>query len=297
LRVQHLLQGVMASLLLPLAAAAHEDVATLTLLEGQATLIRGTHGYVPAEGIKLKHADILHTGKNGLLQLETDDGAVVELGPGTRYLADLPGARGHAGQQVALGGWIKFTVPKRQDAAPYRLDTPHLSLLVGTGISVVQILAAESSIFMESGEGTVLEPSGRAAVQVTVRPGRFYVRKVGQKGTLAERPSQAFIEAMPTAFRDTLPRRLAKFKGREVSPRPGPEFTYADVEGWLKGDREVRRVLVPIWRAKADDPSFHAALVANMRFHWEWDPILFPEKYKPKEEQESTGPPARQAGQ
>ena len=29
--------------------------------------------------------------------------------------------------------------------------------------------------------------------------------------------------------------------------------------------------------------TFREALIANMRFHWEWDRILFPEKYAPKE--------------
>ena len=33
---------------------------------------------------------------------------------------------------------------------------------------------------------------------------------------------------------------------------------------------------------KAHDPAFRQALVANLRSHPEWDPILFPEKYKPK---------------
>jgi hypothetical protein len=43
---------------------------------------------------------------------------------------------------------------------------------------------------------------------------------------------------------------------------------------------------------KADDPAFRQALIANLRFHFEWDPILFPEKYKPKE----PPPEAPQAG-
>lgn len=291
MRIKHLVRGLVASLLLPLGASANEDVATLTLLEGQATLVRGTRGYVPAEGIKLKHADILHTGKNGLAQIEFDDGAVIELGADTRYLADLPGARSSppvVGPHYLLSGWLKLTVPKRQEAAQYRLDTPLFSLLVGAGVSVVHILPAEGSLFMESGEATILEPAGRTVARVAVRPGRFYTRKNGQKGASSEHLPAPFVDAMPRAFRDTLPRRLAKFKGRDVAPRPGPDFTYADVEGWLKSDREVRQVLVPLWRAKADDPAFRAGLVANMRYHWEWDPIVFPEKYKPKEEQESS---------
>ena len=35
-------------------------------------------------------------------------------------------------------------------------------------------------------------------------------------------------------------------------------------------------------RARAQDPEFRKALIANMRFHPEWDRILFPEKYLPK---------------
>jgi hypothetical protein len=35
-------------------------------------------------------------------------------------------------------------------------------------------------------------------------------------------------------------------------------------------------------RARAHDPEFRKAVIANMRFHPEWDPIIFPEKYLPK---------------
>ncbi len=255
------------------------------------SLIREARAYVPVEGIKLGRADILHTGKNGLAQIEFDDGAVIELGADTRYLADLPGSRGSppiVGPHYLLAGWLKLTVPKRQDPAQYRLDTPLVSLLLGEGVSVVHMTPAEGSLYMESGEGTILEPAGRTAARAAVRPGRFYARRNGQKGAISERLPPPFVESMPRAFRDTLPMRLAKFKGRDIAPKPGPDFTYADVEGWLKSDREIRQVLVPLWRAKAADPAFRAGLVANMRYHWEWDPIVFPEKYEPKKEEESS---------
>lgn len=137
--MKHRIRAAVAFSLLPPAVAAHEDVATLTLLEGQVTLVRGPRGCVPAEGIQLMHAD-------------------------------------------------------------------------------------------------------------------------------------------------ALPARRAKFEGRDLAPKPGPEYTYEDVEGWLKTGREVRRVRVPLMRSRASAPDFRASVVANLRAHPEWDPILFPEKYLPEEE-------------
>jgi hypothetical protein len=49
------------------------------------------------------------------------------------------------------------------------------------------------------------------------------------------------------------------------------------------------------WRRNARDPAFRAALVANLASHPEWDPILFPEKYKPKDPPPRPDPSARAA--
>ncbi|MCZ7564430.1 MAG: FecR family protein [Burkholderiales bacterium] len=259
-------------------------MATLTLVEGQVALVRGPRGYVPAEGVKLKHADIVHTGQSGFVQIEFDDGTALELGAGTRFLAHIPGVVSRPpvwGPHFVLSGWAKLSVPKRKQAQTYRIDSPHFDLLLATGVAVLRVGASEAAVFVESGEAIVLEPG--SAAQVAVGSGRYYSRQAGQKGVLAGRPTGQFIKTMPPAFRDTLPTRLAKFKGRDVAPKPGPDYAYADVEGWLKTEREVRRALVPLMRAKAGDPDFRAELVKNLRHHGEWDPILFPEKYRPKD--------------
>jgi hypothetical protein len=67
-----------------------------------------------------------------------------------------------------------------------------------------------------------------------------------------------------------------------VAPKAAPDFSYADVEPWLKAEPALRKPLVQRWRAKAREPAFRAALVSNLKAHPEWDPILFPEKYLPK---------------
>jgi hypothetical protein len=69
----------------------------------------------------------------------------------------------------------------------------------------------------------------------------------------------------------------------QVRPKDAGDFAYADVEPWLKAEPSVRRPLMQRWRAKAREPAFRSALVSNLSSHPEWDPILFPEKYKPKE--------------
>jgi hypothetical protein len=53
--------AVAVALAFPLAAAAHEFVATVTLAEGQSVLIDGAHRYVSPTGVRLRHADNLQT--------------------------------------------------------------------------------------------------------------------------------------------------------------------------------------------------------------------------------------------
>jgi hypothetical protein len=87
---------------------------------------------------------------------------------------------------------------------------------------------------------------------------------------------------MPKPYVDNLPPRLAKYKDREVAPRAIGDLAYADVELWLKAPPEIRRPVMQRFIPKAHDLAFRQALIANLRSHPEWDPILFPEKYKPK---------------
>ena len=76
---------------------------------------------------------------------------------------------------------------------------------------------------------------------------------------------------------------LPSFKDRPVQAKDAPAFGYTDVQSWLQAEPSVRRPLMQRWRAKAREPAFRTALIANLAAHPEWDPILFPEKYKPKE--------------
>ncbi len=72
--------GLATCLLFPLALLAAEPAATVTLLDGGATVIRGTARYALAEGVRIAAGDIVETGDEGIAIIEFPDG--VELGLG-----------------------------------------------------------------------------------------------------------------------------------------------------------------------------------------------------------------------
>ncbi|MBI3919703.1 MAG: hypothetical protein HY322_22165 [Betaproteobacteria bacterium] len=277
-------------LALPPVALA-QPTAIITILEGKGSLLRGTTRYVLAEGVRLAPGDIVQTSDKAFARIEFADGSIADLGASARLLtatARRAAKSGSMGEHFLLAGFMKLSAGK-QATAGYRYATPHFSVTTAEGVAVMQIAAAEAAVFVESGEARLTEsvPKGAGALQ-RLRGGEFYTRKSGQKSAVAPRPSQAFIGALPRAFLDTIPSRLARFKDREVAPKRAEEIAYAEVEAWLKTNRDVRRPLVQRWRSRANDPAFRGALIVNLKNHPEWDPILFPEKYKPKENKSAT---------
>jgi hypothetical protein len=260
----------------------------VTLLEGQAVLLRSTGRFALAEGVRVHTGDVLHVEDKGLLQLGFADGTKLSIGPQARlHVAELaapgPGARSAPLRDFyLLQGWSKLALAP--PAARLRLTTPLLGLLSGDAIVVLQVEGAQGSLFVEKGEVRLAEGFVKAtpASPVTLRAGQFYSRRAKQKGTPQPRPAAAFVAAMPRPYQDNLPERRAKYPERDVVPRRLGELAYADVEPWLKGPPELRRPMMQRLRSRANEPEFRKALIANMRFHPEWDRVLFPDKYKPK---------------
>jgi hypothetical protein len=283
----------LAILASPLAAAAADPVTIVTLLEGPATLVRGVARHTLAEGVRLQSGDILEVGEKGLAQMEFTGGAALALGPKTRALASsLPRGKQAAADFYVTQGELKLAAVKA--GARQRIATPEFTLLGTEGIVVMVLDGAGGSLFVESGEARVLgrHATGEAAAPLRLTSGEFYTVKAGQKAVVAPRPSPAFIGALPKVFLDPLPSRMARTKDRQVQPRRLEAVSYAEVETWLKAPLPVRRPMLARFQPRADDPAFRAALVANLRFHPEWDPVLFPEKYLPKEPEAARGAPA-----
>lgn len=284
-----------ACLAAPPGGLAAELPATVTLLEGPAVVLRGTTRYALAEGVRLESGDIVEVGDKSFAQVEFVDGLILNLGPGARLYAAALASRaaksGGISELYLMRGWAKFVNGKA--AAPFRLSTPVFGIATAGVIGVVQIGTAEGAMFVETGEARVAEGFVKAVPSsaVRLRGGEFYTRRAEQRGAIQPRPSSAFVSAMPRPYMDNLPARAARWKDREIQPRPLGELEYGDVEMWLKAPPEIRKVVMRAFIPKAHNAAFRSALIANLKFHLEWDPILFPEKYKPKPPPEPPPPP------
>lgn len=281
-------------LLAPVGATAAERIGVVTLLEGPASVVRGTVRYVLAEGVRFRPGDVLEVGEKGLAEIEFSDGAALAVGPGTSLLA-VESGRGRiaAGDYYVVRGALKLSRVKQGDT--FRFVTPLFVLQPVEGSVVLVPGAAAGAAFVETGESRIAEPAakGSASAPLPIKSGQFYTRKAEQKAAVAARPSPEFIAALPKIFLDPLPSRMARYKDHEVQPKRVEDVSYADVQQWLQAPADIRRPLMPRFRPRVSDPAFRAGLVANLKLHPEWDPILFPEKYERKDP--VTGLPLRAA--
>jgi len=276
----------LAAALLGACASAFAQTATLTLAEGSVELIRGATLYTATQGVRLGDGDILSIDPKGQAQVEFQDGAILNLSQGARAMLTTiaSGARGQS-EIALLSGWAKFTQKKSGKGTQYRYLTPRVEINAGEATAVLNTGDGSTDIYVESGAVRFSE-IGRKGVQRIARDakgGEFIVRRGEQPATVGSRPSAEFIKNMPRHFRDDLPALLDRFKNRRSEPKRDHEVTYAEVEAWLKAGSAIRRNLVKRFEIRSKDSEFRRKLIENLREHPEWDKVLFPEKYAPKD--------------
>lgn len=235
---------VVASLCLWFPLAAGAAASTVTIAEGKNAILSGAAAYVPAAGVRLNPCDIVRTGPQGLVQVESEDGSQIVLGPDTTLVFDLPiGGYSVIGPHFLIAGWVKITVPKREKAPPYRIDTSHFDLSTDAGVAVLRAAADGAEFYVEQGNAAAQVGS---STRVAVATGRTYSHKSGQgRGTLSERAKPTFVDGMPRAFRDTLPSLLAQMKAG-VQARPASDFSASDAREWLKAAPELRACVASV---------------------------------------------------
>jgi len=272
-----------AALLICVSASAFgQAVGMLTVAEGGVVLVRGSATYTAGQGVALQNGDMLAPGPKGQVQIEFEDGAILNLTRGSR--AWLLGPQSPGGEiGVALQpGWAKFTWTKAAKGRPYRYIMPLASLSAARATGVLRIGEGSSEAFIESGAARLVELSraGSPAAGRDVKAGEFAVRSPAQALAVSPRPSAEFIKAMPGYFRDDLPVFMSRARSAKSEPTREHEATYAEVEPWLKAPTPIRKHLVERFRSRAKDPQFRGKLIENLAAHPEWDRVLFPEKYE-----------------
>ena len=252
----------------------------MTLLEGSLRMIRGTMVLRAGEGVRLHQGDIVESSGGGFAQLELAGGSIVALGPSTRVFFLGRGTK-TAAELVVLSGWLKGETGP--NAGAYCFASPQLAATTRGGVVVLQASSEQADLFVESGTAGIskVSPQGYLANPEGAKAGQFFSRRGGKNVATNSRPDQAFIDAMPRSFRDTLPPRVSKFS-RPVDPKPDHEVTYAEIQPWLTMAQSWRRGFVERFQPRLRDAEFRRELDAHVRDYPEWDPILHPEKYEPK---------------
>jgi len=233
---------IIAALVVPLSSPARDVAPVITIADGGGTIYAAAGGgYRPAAGVRLHTCDIVRTGQQGLVQVEYPDGSKIALGPDSRMVFDVPrGGEPAVGPHFLISGWVKVAVPKREKAPPYRIDTPLFDLITDAGVAALRVGGDEGEFFVEQGAAVALVP---APGRVAVGTGRSFLRKGGDRGTVSAGVRHPFVEAMPRAFRDTLPALLGQLKAADVQPRPSPDYRPGDADEWLKSEPELRSCL------------------------------------------------------
>jgi hypothetical protein len=277
-RLRNLLAAVLGAC--ALSAEAAPRMPLVTMLDGEATLLRDGTRFALAEGVRLQAGDLLATGPaTRLLRVEFPGGPGVAFGPDSRAML-MPnlGADGlHAGVYL-LSGWLKLAAPAGVSGA-IRSPVADCETTGGTLVLAVQGDAAQA--FAESGPSRV-QPRAPDLPSQALKSGEMLTLPAGgARPALARGAPPAFVQAMPRSFMDSLPSR-ASVMSVDVGPRRLGAMSYADAQPWINAEPSLRQVFAVRWRRLAAEPQFRAGLVAGLKSHPEWKPILYPPPAPPR---------------
>ncbi|MFO1270260.1 MAG: hypothetical protein U1F50_01015 [Rubrivivax sp.] len=263
-----------------LAAAAGPAFGIVTIADGELTLLRDTERFAGAEGLRVRADDIVVTGeKTRLVRIELADGKVLDLGPATQVMLQ-PRALARDPERPATAylaaGWLKLAAPANQ-TAPAVLAGPRLDA-VGVGGTVIAHAAPDLAwLFVESGVAeAVLHADGHRAAPQAMRDADSLLQRGAAAPESGRLPPAEMLAQMPRPFTDTLPRRAARLADQAFDAAKGSPASYADVAPWLNGEPALRGAFVHRFTPRSREGAFRASLVAELRLHPEWRPVLFP---------------------
>ncbi len=265
------------------AALAAEPTGIVTILEGEATLIRGAAKYAAAPGVRVQADDLIETGKSTFARVEFPNQGIVDLGPSTRAQLNRPSLRraDHAGFYL-LTGWLKITAGEMATGAKAAVASPVFEAFNLAGKTVMHVEGDGAAVFAEDGALRLVDRRQRAGAPLSIKSGDFVALHASEPVRTDRRPSKDFLAALPRPFEDTLPSLLAKYESHSVAPKPLGTFRYAEVEAWLDAEPMIRRGFVQEWMSKADEPAFRERLEVGLPRHPEWERVLYPERFEPK---------------
>jgi hypothetical protein len=271
------------------AWAGASGTALITILEGQAQVIRGSAIGPASLGLALQEGDIVQTLPGAsFVRVEFPDQVILDLGPDARVLLHSPlksPSGGRVSHAYVLLGFAKLTAPASGPGANPSLLTAQIEVSTGKAFVLqAQVLQNErrTLLFAEAGDCRTWPrlagmTAGKAPV---VKVGQLLAAIEDTPVVFSERPAPPWLSSVPEPMRDNLPARAARVEASRRVFKARAEVSYGEVEMWLQSEPALRNALLARWKGRARDPQFRAALRQNLRAHPEWDRVLFPDKYR-----------------
>ncbi len=257
--------------------------ARLTILEGEASVIREVGKSAAPVGLALQAGDIIETSKSAdLVRVEFSDRSILDLGPATRVLLRPPLAAHSTGQRpyvYVLSGWIKMTAPPAAANAQASVVAPWVEAL--TAGTVLMHVSPQGSIAFAETRESVVAPRGSARSEggnLTLTAGQFVSASAGAALEVSPQPPAQWTQRVPMSLREHPPSRLDRFANANVMLADSRDVGYADIQAWLTAEPALRNALRSRWEILSVDAAFKDELVRNMRQHPEWDRVLLARK-------------------
>jgi hypothetical protein len=275
-------------LLLASALSYGADLGVVTILDGNARVLRGVSWYKLSEGARVQDGDVIDAADRAQVQVELSAGPMVNFVGSAELFAAAAGSR--EGKQPVPAevyltrGWLKLAA--KAGGEGLRVRSPAGTLVTSDGVAVMHAEPEALEVFVERGNVKLVEPSRGASEGAAheLHGGDFAIRASDRPFASADAAPQAFIAAMPRQFRDPLPSRAQLYLVSHVQLVADRAITYAEAEPWLAGP--YRRVFLKRLQPRLADPEFRGSVVAKAQAYPEWHGALAPAESPPADKVE-----------
>ena len=259
---------------------AVDAAGVYSLVDGDVRALRGATWFRLVAGARALEGDVIDVGEHAQIQLElTEGGTLNAQGPALMYAMSIPNpeAKSAVGELMVQHGWVKAA---GKGPRPLRIRMPTMTVTLGDGVVVANCDARHAEVFIESGTANATSSRGKETPQ-NVTAGGFVSRNDERTPIVTNRPPAAFVAALPRQFRDPLPTLANRFPVPPETLVKVGDISLTEAEPWLVGTN--RRTFVRRFTPRLSDPTFRAGVATRPAAFPEWDRVLHPEKYRPKE--------------
>ncbi len=258
-------------------------VGIFTIVDGDARVLRAVTWYKLVPGARIEAGDLISGAGKATVQVEFVPGSTLSLSGPVELFAAKPFSsdKPPGTQEFALGhGWMKF-VAKTADSSA-RVRTSLAAIDMAEAIVVMHAEPNATEAFVESGTARMATTdANKDGPPQDANAGQYWARSGRQPPRTDNRAPPPFVAAMPRDMVDALPNLAGRFPKAPATLAPQGEITFAEAEPWLAGP--YRKTFLKRFEPRLREREFRSAVESRIASFPEWDRLLHPEKYAPKE--------------